>query len=75
MNRYVLIENGVVVNAVVIEDLQQYPVEAGLTLLQHDTAGIGWLYVENNLIDPTPEPTDPHPVAENQPLISGLENL
>ena len=60
MPRYMLIENGMAVNAVSVVDPQQFP---SWTLVQSDTARIGDLYANGAFVTPeppapTPSPTD-----------------
>lgn len=58
MPRYMLIEGGVAVNAIAIEDPQQFP---SWTLVQSDTAHIGDLYSGGTFVTPEPPPAAPSP--------------
>jgi hypothetical protein len=66
MPNYAIVENNLVVNAVVAEP--DYALEQGWILLP-ENAGIGWSYENGNFVDhrPVPEapPTPPTPTKED----------
>lgn len=75
MNRFALIKNGVCTNVVVWDSQQEYPLEEGEYLLQHETASPGWVLQDNQLVDPNPVIVLPPEPEANQPTVTGAQTL
>jgi hypothetical protein len=73
MNNFAIIENGLVVNAVVAE--ADYAAQQGWVLLT-EGAGIDWSYIDGQFVDnrPKPEVVEP-PVQTKDQLLAELQAL
>lgn len=73
MNNFAIIENGLVVNAVVAE--ADYASQQGWILLT-ENAGIGWDYINGQFVDnrPVPETVTP-PAPTKEELLAQLNAL
>lgn len=64
MPNYAIIKNNIVQNAVLADAAQDIQLNAGETVIQHDTAAPGWVYNGTTLSPPPPLPVDPTVAAE-----------
>ena len=74
--RYVIVENGVVVNAILLEPDAEYAPNPGTTLVESEVAGIGWEYNDGTFIEPIVEnKPEPHRISKSafRRLLTGAE--
>jgi hypothetical protein len=55
MLRYCIVCNNVVENVILWDGMQEFIGPENCQLIQHDQAGIGWLYVNGEFKEPPPE--------------------
>jgi len=64
--RYAVIEDGVVINAILLDDPAAWPLPAGTQLVASDLAGPGWSYADGEFT----APSEPEPPQETEAPLS-----